>query len=483
MNTKETTQWCIFFGLYTILLNLPILNNNYLYWDDNREFFKNYNLLKPWDSWEDAKWIFGFYQDKFRPLSWLICKLTLELFGTETLGLRILSLGLHSANAALMFILLCRILEVNKSNQVLLKSGIICLLWVCNPLRVEPVAWASGLPYLIATFFVLSGSALIVYNKKGHLAWDISGYLLLVCASLSYPIAILAPLTGLIWMGIRGEGAISSQITSKRFKQNLLLTIISTIPSLWVAWATFQHRTNDYVGGLLSWDTIIKVSNRISYYVGGTLFPPTTITPAHYPSNDIWVLTNIIGLIAITMLIYAVVSNKHNRAKNIMMTMVATLMVIPVIGVTDAPRLAPDRYSYLISTLILMGITSTFLSLKSLNKPSILLSTIYLAILSVWYIKEERKWNGTETLFSHIKSQDDFNNNQAKKFVLIALETEMLLDLQDYHKAYSKSTEILDIGLKDGKILLSLLQQDLLEQAKWDAENGVEAAKEFLGEK
>src|SRR6185436_9434628 len=80
-------------------------------------------------------------------------------------------------------------------------SGIGAAIWALHPLRVEPVAWATGISYLLAGFFALSSTLCFLHARtsaKGRRTWLVASVALFACSVLSYPATMALPFAFLI---------------------------------------------------------------------------------------------------------------------------------------------------------------------------------------------------------------------------------------------------------------------------------------------
>lgn len=140
------------------------LESGFLRWDDDINVFENSRVQGL--TAENLRWMFTDFEQaiRYKPLSWLAWALVHEVFGLNPFGFHLANVVLHCANTVLLFFLLRRLLKCGMRNaecemespawlEVCAALG--TLLWAVHPLRVEPVAWVTGLPYHLALFFAL----------------------------------------------------------------------------------------------------------------------------------------------------------------------------------------------------------------------------------------------------------------------------------------------------------------------------------------
>jgi tetratricopeptide (TPR) repeat protein len=136
----------------------PVTGHAFLNWDDADVVAGNPSLQQPPAAL--ARWAFtATHMGHYQPLSWLALS---AIAGAPPSAARVhgAALALHVVNAALLLWLIAALLDRGDHDDhrwwVALGAA---ALFALHPLRVEPVAWASALPYLLSYAFVL-GSAI-----------------------------------------------------------------------------------------------------------------------------------------------------------------------------------------------------------------------------------------------------------------------------------------------------------------------------------
>src|SRR5947207_11579129 len=115
--------------------------------------------------WENLKWMLTdtSYVRRYLPLGWLSYTFDRVLFGGSAASYHIGNLLLHTVNTLLLYAILKEILRhlakttdfESAAPSVAAAAG--ALWWAVNPLRAEPVAWASSRIYCVsAVFFFLA---------------------------------------------------------------------------------------------------------------------------------------------------------------------------------------------------------------------------------------------------------------------------------------------------------------------------------------
>ena len=229
------------------------LESGFLRWDDDINVFENARVQGL--TAENLRWMFTDFEQaiRYKPLSWLAWALVHEAFGLNPFGYHLANVLLHCTNAVLLFFLLRRLLRLAGSpagrdsvephlerrdarsahassigkwgsteshpTSALADAcaAIGTLLWAVHPLRVEPVAWVTGLPYhlalcfaLVATVFYLRSHAAEAEPSARHRDYWLA-VVAFALAVLSYPIVLgyVAVLVALDFFPLRRFGGAS----------------------------------------------------------------------------------------------------------------------------------------------------------------------------------------------------------------------------------------------------------------------------------
>ena len=205
------------------------LSGDFLNWDDDINVSQNAHI-RSLDA-QEIRWMFTDTQTalRYKPLSWLAWALIYRCAGLAPSAFHLANLLIHCLNTALLFQLLCRFYRISGFNgkgatplsdpsaSMALGRGeagtpnhlaanrqlLICAwgaaVWAIHPLRAEPVAWITGLPYGLALLFLLLSllcylrSTDSVYEPTRN-RWYWSSVLAFLISALSYPIGLTFPL-------------------------------------------------------------------------------------------------------------------------------------------------------------------------------------------------------------------------------------------------------------------------------------------------
>ncbi len=195
-------------ALFVIAAFIPILNNGFVTWDDDKNFLDNpfYRGL----GLAQVKWACStFWVGVYQPLAWLLFGAQYVFWKLDPRGYHLTSLVFHAANAVVLYVLTVTLLVRCRPDSFLrspwtcsVGAGLATALFMVHPLRVEAVAWASCQPYLPCAFF--SMLAVLAYlwafprDSSRRWGWLVWSFVLFVAALLSKAVAVSLPAVLLI---------------------------------------------------------------------------------------------------------------------------------------------------------------------------------------------------------------------------------------------------------------------------------------------
>lgn len=181
-----------------------VAGHAFLNWDDPDVLLRNPALDGPGVvGWAFSTTFVGHYQ----PLSWLTWALLRRLFGLDPVAHHLLSLALHVVNVGLVFLLAAGLSSAAGLGEQARRIGSTsaALVFGLHPLRVEPVAWASALPYLLALGPLLASLLFYLrYALAARRAWLVGALGFYALSLLVRPVApgfVLVLLILDAWLG------------------------------------------------------------------------------------------------------------------------------------------------------------------------------------------------------------------------------------------------------------------------------------------
>jgi protein O-mannosyl-transferase len=363
------------------------LESGFLRWDDDINVFENPHVQGL--TAENLRWMFTDFEQaiRYKPLSWLAWALVHEVFGLNPFGYHLANVLLHCANTVLVFLLIRKLLQLstpgssrreeapskmrnaecgmrNESQGLLTSAARLdacaalgALLWAVHPLRVEPVAWVTGLPYGLALLFALT--ATLLYLRANSPDADTStrrrDYWLSVgafaLAVLSYPIVLgfVAALVALDFYPLRRLGGATAG-WAPALRDKLPFLALSLLLVAGTVYGRF-HVTG-------SWDKPVTLDNfppfaramqalyLWAYYAWKPLLP-LDLCPV-YPIlmesrfNEPIFLLSALGVLAVSGWLLV----KRSAWPAAFALWLAHLgLLVPMLGLTERPHYPHDRYA------------------------------------------------------------------------------------------------------------------------------------------
>jgi hypothetical protein len=174
-------------GIVTALFYVPVLDANFLNWDDPPYVTANPNIRSL--SWQTVRWAFTtFSEGIWHPLTWLSLAADHAVYGLQARGFHLTNLLLHVANTILVF------LTWEGLSGAFWRSAVLAALFGLHPMHVESVAWVTERKDVLSTFFwLLTIAAYARYVRTGTwAAYGLVGVTYLL-GLLSKPMLVTLP--------------------------------------------------------------------------------------------------------------------------------------------------------------------------------------------------------------------------------------------------------------------------------------------------
>jgi protein O-mannosyl-transferase len=413
-------------ALLTILVYLPMLNNDFVNWDD--DFFISNNCHIKSINPVSLKWMAtNFYAGFPIPIYWFSLAVDHSLAGSEPWIYHLDNLILHCLNTTLVFNIVFKILTLsqlasnlncqnpNSSRNIFTAFGT-SLLFGIHPTHVESVAWAAEQKDLLCGFFFLS--CLLVYlnyaTQETKKTWKYLSCLgLFYLALLSKPMAISLPLIIILF----------DYWPLKRFYPKPSRVLIEKIPFFLTTLlealvvVIFQYKTEKTISlNLLPFDfRIMNSFHSLVFYLLKMLLPIRLA--ALYPI----ILKNTFSVeyLCSVLLISLISSACFIYRKKFPYLLVAWLFyivtLVPVLGFIAAnSEAAADRYTYLPCLGPFFLLVSAFLKIFSKSK------TIFIVLATSWFLflgfetfQQIEKWKDSISLWENVLAVNPENNSTA----------------------------------------------------------------------
>jgi Flp pilus assembly protein TadD len=411
----------------------PALENDFVNWDDDKNFLENPYFrgfgLAQW-KWAWSAFWFGVYQ----PLAWLLFEGEYAYWKLDPRGYHQVSLDLHAVNSVVLFVLTVMLLRRSSPDRCLerpwpcvLAAGLATALFMAHPLRVEPVVWASGQPYLPCALF--SMLAVLTYlhglreDRSPQWGWVLVSFVLFVAAVLSHAVAVTLPVVLLILdvypLRRFGDGRGWWHGTSRRtvLLEKLPFAMVS---ALFIVVAVAARRQSLVVveqsGPTAS---LARACYAVWFYLFKTIVPLNLNVVYPAPEKIDWIeprfLVAIMGTVGISVGLYLA----RLRWPGLLVGWLCYLVILApnsgIVRIND--QIAGDRYSY----LSMMGLAVVFAGVicwawekmdrVRAARVGLMAVGAGLVLVLIFMTREQcRTWRTSETLWAHALSHGAANS-------------------------------------------------------------------------
>lgn len=351
--------------LLTLAAFLPVLENGFVFWDDDRNLLNNPNYRGL--GWSQLRWMFStYYMSLYRPMTWASFGFDYLFWGTEPLGYHLTSLLLHAANAVLVYFLALRLLALSfyghlSSEEPIVRAGagLAALLFALHPLRVEAVAWASARGDLLAGLFSLW--AVLCYLRYATLSgtvrtWWLAGSLLIYALCLlSKASAITLPVVFLIldFYPLRrlGDG-LKAWLSPGRctvWLEKIPFLVLALAAAVIALLAKERSGVTKSFAEYGIFPRLAQSFYGLVFYLWKTILP-TGLSPLYeLPQHlDPWSWDFLLSGAAVAAVTIGVIVARRRWPGGLALWSCYVVILAPVLGLTQSgPQLVADRYTYL----------------------------------------------------------------------------------------------------------------------------------------
>ncbi len=337
---------CLLLAAIAFAAYSPVRHNGFLNYDDDRYISDNPHV-KAGLSWATVRWAFTTYDEaNWAPLSWLSHALDYQIFGLNPAGHHFVSVGLHAANAVLLFLLL------QGATGFRWRSLMVAALFALHPVNVESVAWAAERKNVLSMLFcLLALHAYTWYTRKPGLIPYTAVFFLLALGLLSKSQIITFPFLLLLW-DYWPLGRWSNEGLSKGRSSVGWLALEKVPLFLLSAGSAMITMAAEKAGGAVhsQYSLLLRVETAvISYarYLGHALWPTKLVALYPHPMKlyPVWqVSAALLLLMAITVLVLRARGQRYLAVG--WFWFLGTL--VPMIGLVQVgPQAMADRFAYL----------------------------------------------------------------------------------------------------------------------------------------
>ena len=317
----------------------PVLANGFVNWDDLDVLVNNDALRRTGSAL--MSWAFTTtHMNHYQPLSWLAYA---ALAGGEPAQVHAISLALHVINVSLLVWVAAMVADRGDDTDAhWWAAAAATALFAVHPLRVEPLAWASALPYLLsyAPLLVAVG-CWVQWTRGGRPAlWWVA----LGAFAVSQLARVTAPLLPLVLVAVaRADGAARTRTTHALVRAVAPFAALVAPLALMEAGARDVEALGDIgLGPRLAWALLNP-----GLYLWRTLMPaglsPLDVLPRD-PQPD-WG----VPLLSAMAVMALVALTRHFTSWRVVAAVWGSylLLLLPVLGLTPSGvQATADRYMY-----------------------------------------------------------------------------------------------------------------------------------------
>jgi protein O-mannosyl-transferase len=396
---------CVALAAVTIAAYGPSIHAEFVNIDDPTYIAENLRVQRG-ITLENVNWAFRtFYFSNWHPLTWLSYMLDCELFGVNPQAMHRVNLGLHVANALLLFLLL------NRLTSALGASAVVAALFALHPAHVESVAWIAERKDVLSTlFWMLTMCAYVEYVRRRCAGWYTASLIFLALGLMSKSMLVTLPFVLLlidVWpmqrlaVGVAGWWGDARRLVLEKLPFFALAGVSSYLTFL------AQDRGESVVS-FVHLPLPERVENAIvSYvrYLGKIVWPSDLAVFYPHPAEWSGLQVNAAAALVIVMSVLAVLSIR--RRPHLFcgwFWFVGTL--VPVLGIIQVGgQSIADRYTYVPSIgLFVAGVwAGRGLILAGIFKVSsgLAVAVAIMAACAVLTWRQAAHWRNSLALFTH----------------------------------------------------------------------------------
>jgi hypothetical protein len=396
----------------------PVLDNEFLTWDDDRNFSQNESYRG--FGWPQIRWAWttanlGAYQ----PVAWMALSGEWCAWGVDPRGYHAASLLLHAATAVALYALTLDLLRIagpstHRGAFTDVCAALAVAWYAVHPLRVEAVAWASCQPYLLcALFLVLSVLAYLRAQRSGPRpgTWWLRASLVL------YGLSVLSKATSISLPGVLlildvyplrrlGRGRLFGRPARAVWREKVGFVGIGLVVTSigYLARTTAVSDSPSETPGLST--RLAAACYGVCFYIYKTVVPRDIA--AHYlaPGPLSWsqpiYLASLLAVVGVSVALFLV----RGRWPGLLAAWAAMLvLLVPVSGLVSlGSQLVASRYSYFAAMAWVPPIAWGMIRVaESLRRPVALAAVALAGVCALVPLTRDlcRSWHDTESLWTH----------------------------------------------------------------------------------
>jgi protein O-mannosyl-transferase len=384
----------------TLLAFWPVIGSGFVNWDDPTVIVQNPQLTAPGVvSWAFSTTLIGHYQ----PLSWLAWAALARTVGLNSMAFHVASLLGHLANAVLVYAVARKLTGSDVSEpRARLTGAVAAMAFAVHPMRVEAVAWASALPYVLSTAALLVAFLSYLHSRLNLAIVAYAMALLCRPTALAFPILLLA---------------IDVYPSHRRIDRRALLEKLP-FAVLAGAAAVIEFEARE-IASMQDVGVGARLTMAVSapfVYLARTIVPlrlsPLNPLPVEPTIDWVRLALGSAGLAAVAIVAWRM---RRKRPGLVVATLAYLLLLAPVVGLTPTGLQATaDRYMYVpgivISLLVGMAVAEMWPRTRWTMTRSFVTLAAPVVALSVLTWQQARWWHDSITLWARVAELDPAND-------------------------------------------------------------------------
>lgn len=399
-HAKRHYPWILCAVVATFIAYLPVLNNDFLNWDDPIYVTQNDFVKSDWSAKRLKDILFEPVGGNHHPVTMFSLALDYSLFGKNPSAFHAIQLMLHLVNVVLLFLFMYLFTRGNY-----LIAFLVALLFGIHPMHVESVAWISERKDVLYVLFFFAG--LITYLKYLFTKKTTFYYLtlgLFILSAFSKPAGVVFPIVLIL---------IDMYLFKKWRPQLLLNKIPFLVVSLAVGLITIQAQNdaNAFTEIGTYFNRILFASYGFNTYLA-KLFVPVRLSALYpYPLEMhlqqtlpfVFLISPLITALILAATVYSVKYFKKVVLWGMAFYAVTVALVLQLVSVGFA--LMADRYTYLpyVGIFFIMAwLYDRYVKGDKLKHWATWVLVVYIAALGVLTFQQVKVWKSGDILWTDV---------------------------------------------------------------------------------
>ncbi len=425
---RRVTLLAVLLAIITLGVFSPVLKSEFLEIDDQPNIVQNTHVHEL--SAANLKWMFTdtSLMRRYVPFSWLMWGATAHVFGVKSSVFHLEGLVMHALNVLLLFLLLRRLLSQFSGIQtgtpdakVDFSAATATLVWAVHPMRAEVVGWANCQMYSQTLFFGLLSLWFYLKAAETHTVNGLkvatfksaSFWLSVVCLAISlftYPTMIGFGVV-LLMIDIYFLKRLSSSPLQWKRRQGVLIEkipfAIVTVVAAAVALAARMHMSAYWAA--TQDPTHFTGAHRAAqafyiwaYYLWRP-FWPVDLSPFYgrllsFEPTEMVFVTSAFVVVVATIFLFL---RRSKLSFFFALWMCHLALLVPMLGITENPYSASDRYNHIQSILFSALIAFALIRFWRSQGPRILATCLFsVSICGVLSFQQVQLWK-TKITYTH----------------------------------------------------------------------------------